>query len=304
MVGAAHLQRVARLLVADARVELAEQRRGDPLAAALGIDGDVHDVPDGLVARADQVPDEPPAADRGEADAGGLGELEHEHRQRPRRRERAPLDRDHLRQVGIGQAADPQARLLGGDLGGELCCSLLGLLQGDLRVRPASVVRQHGLDRPATARRARARTARRHRPGAARSPPRQRRPRAPPSVLESVSPRLRRPANRDRRRPARGSSPSSSGASARAPASSRARGGVARGDTLATSPTAQRARRPRRTPRRDARRSPPARLGLATADRARRARPRRARQASRCRRRRPPATARARAPSRRRRAGR
>ena len=37
---------------------------------------------------------------------GGLGELEHEHRQRPRRGERAPLDRDDLRQVRVGQAAD------------------------------------------------------------------------------------------------------------------------------------------------------------------------------------------------------
>ena len=35
-----------------------------------------------------------------------LGELEHEHRERPRGRERAPLDRDDLREVGVGEAAD------------------------------------------------------------------------------------------------------------------------------------------------------------------------------------------------------
>ena len=50
---------------------------------ALDVDGDVHDVPDGVVARADQVADESPVVERGEADAGGLGELEHEHGERP-----------------------------------------------------------------------------------------------------------------------------------------------------------------------------------------------------------------------------
>src|SRR6185312_1387741 len=100
-VGAAYLQREARVLLADARVELGEQRRGHSAAAVIGVDGDVHDVPHGLVARADQVTGESPAADRGEADARGLGELQHEHRQRPRRRERAALDRDHLREIGI-----------------------------------------------------------------------------------------------------------------------------------------------------------------------------------------------------------
>ena len=44
--------------------------------------------------------------ERRQADPARLGELEHEHRQRPRRRERAALDRDDLREVGVGEAAD------------------------------------------------------------------------------------------------------------------------------------------------------------------------------------------------------
>src|SRR4051794_41014934 len=82
------------------------QLAGDAAAACLGGDGDVHQVPDLVVAGADHVAEEPPAGARGEADAGRLGELQHEHRQRPRRRERAPLDRDHRRQIAVGEPAD------------------------------------------------------------------------------------------------------------------------------------------------------------------------------------------------------
>ena len=81
-----------------------------PAAALVGVDGDVHHVPDRVVARADQVADEPPVAARRQADAARLGQLEHEHRQRPRRRERAALDRDDLREVGVGEAADVERR--------------------------------------------------------------------------------------------------------------------------------------------------------------------------------------------------
>ena len=47
---------------------------------------------------------------RGEAHARRLRQLQHEHRQRPRGREGTPLDRDHLRQVGVGEAADLERR--------------------------------------------------------------------------------------------------------------------------------------------------------------------------------------------------
>src|SRR5580692_1413590 len=57
-VGPPYLQRKAGLAVADALIQLREQRRGDPLALMIAVDRDVHDVPDGVVARADQVADE------------------------------------------------------------------------------------------------------------------------------------------------------------------------------------------------------------------------------------------------------
>ena len=50
------------LLVVDLRVELGEQRRGQPPALVVAVDGDVHHVPDGVVARADQIADEAAAS--------------------------------------------------------------------------------------------------------------------------------------------------------------------------------------------------------------------------------------------------
>ena len=105
-VGGPHLEREARAVVADALEQLDQQRGGDADAAHVGIDGDVHHVPDRVVARADQVADQDAVAARGQAHPAGLGELEHEHRQRPRRREGAALDGDDLREVGVGEAAD------------------------------------------------------------------------------------------------------------------------------------------------------------------------------------------------------
>ena len=87
-----------------------------PCAAAVGVDGDVHDVPHRVVAGADRgSPTSSPVAVARQADARGLGQLEHEHGQRPRRGERAPLDRDDLRQVRVGQA--PEAQIGGGRVG-------------------------------------------------------------------------------------------------------------------------------------------------------------------------------------------
>ena len=77
-----------------------------PSRRRLGVDRHVHEVPDRVVARADQVADHLVALERRQADPDRLGELEHEHRQRPRGRERAALDRDDLREVGVGEAAD------------------------------------------------------------------------------------------------------------------------------------------------------------------------------------------------------
>ena len=71
---------------------------------------DVHQVPDGVVARADQVADQLAVVERADADAGRLRELEHEHRQRPGRRERAALDRDHVRQVAVRRAGGSSGR--------------------------------------------------------------------------------------------------------------------------------------------------------------------------------------------------
>ena len=77
----------------------------DPAAPVPGVDGDVHQVPDVGVARADEVAAEPGAVGGAEADPRRLRELEHEHRQRPRRLERAPLDREHRRQVAVDERA-------------------------------------------------------------------------------------------------------------------------------------------------------------------------------------------------------
>ncbi len=77
-----------------------------PRPAALRRHGDVHQVPDLVVARADEVAEQLVAIGRRQADPRGLGELEHEHRQRPRRREGAALDRDHRGQVAVGEAPD------------------------------------------------------------------------------------------------------------------------------------------------------------------------------------------------------
>ena len=106
VVGAADLERVLRVRVVDALEQRGEQRRGDPVPAPVGVDGHVHDVPDRVVARADEVARELPVDERGEADPRRLGQLEHEHRQRPRGRERAALDADDLREIRVGQAAD------------------------------------------------------------------------------------------------------------------------------------------------------------------------------------------------------
>ena len=110
------------------------------------VDGDVHDVPDRVVARADQVADQALLAHGGQADAGLLGELEHEHRQRPRRREHAPLDRDHLRQVGVAQPADldaPAAARARGSAIEPLAHAPRSRLERQLGVGAAQVVGQH-----------------------------------------------------------------------------------------------------------------------------------------------------------------
>ena len=135
------------LVVADALVQLGEQRRGEPLALLVDVDGDVHHVPDRVVARADQVADAAARrrATRRQADARLLGELEHEHRQRPRRREHAPLDRDHLRQVRVGERAG--SRSAGGVPAARRAVELIAALpsrgarlQRQLGIGPAQVV--------------------------------------------------------------------------------------------------------------------------------------------------------------------
>src|ERR1700691_2319406 len=138
-VGPAYLEREAGLAVTDALVQVGQQRRGDPLALLIVVDGYVHHVPDGVVARADQVREQAALAAvgraaRGEANARLLGELEHEHRERPRRREDATLDRDHLWQVGI---AEP-SYLHGGSLIDWWLGGALGHIEGALAVPAAS----------------------------------------------------------------------------------------------------------------------------------------------------------------------
>ena len=138
LVGGPHLEREAGVLVAHPLVQLGQQGRGQPLALVVGVDRHVHHVPDGVVAGADQVADQPLAFDGGQADARGLGQLEHEHRQRPRGREHAPLDRRHLGQVRVAEAADldPRRKRVWAALRGSVRSSAvslgvrLGALQG------------------------------------------------------------------------------------------------------------------------------------------------------------------------------
>ena len=92
--------------VMNVAVDADHQRVGLASALLAEVNRDVHHVPDGVVARADQVGHEPPFRQRRQADPRLLGHLEHEHRERPRRREHAPLDRRHLGQVGVAQAPD------------------------------------------------------------------------------------------------------------------------------------------------------------------------------------------------------
>ena len=106
LVGGPHLERELRARVVDPLDQRRQQRGCDAAPAAARVDRDVHQVPDRVVARADQVADHRLGLERRQAHARGLGELEHEHRQRPRRRERAPLDRHDLREIGVGEAAD------------------------------------------------------------------------------------------------------------------------------------------------------------------------------------------------------
>ena len=101
-----------------------------PAAQQPVVDGDVHHVPDRVVARAHEVADEPAVDQRRQADARRLGQLEHEHRQRPRRRERPPLDGDHLREVRVGEAPDLE---LGRSFAAGLCVRELGGSRGAQR---------------------------------------------------------------------------------------------------------------------------------------------------------------------------
>src|SRR5919204_6984663 len=118
----ADLEREARLRIPDALEQLGQEARGHAGAAVVGVDGHVHDVPDGVVAGADEVPAQAAVAARGEADAARLRQLEHEHRERPRRGERPALHGDDLREVGVRQAADVEGdRAHGvGPVGGRL----------------------------------------------------------------------------------------------------------------------------------------------------------------------------------------
>src|SRR5918997_4037301 len=103
LVRGADLERVLLVRLVGHVEQPLEERAGDPLAEEGVVHRDVHDVPDGVVPRADQVADYLPVEERREADPRGLRQLEHEHRQRPGCGEGAPLDRDDLRQVRVGQ---------------------------------------------------------------------------------------------------------------------------------------------------------------------------------------------------------
>ena len=130
VVGAAHLERELRLGVAYALEQRLEHRGGDAAAAAVGVHGHVHDVPHEVVAAAHEVAGQLPLDLGDQAHAARLGQLEHEHRQRPRGRERAPLDRDDLREVGVREPADLDG---GGGRGGQLRGGLGGEASGSRR---------------------------------------------------------------------------------------------------------------------------------------------------------------------------
>ena len=132
----------------------------------------------------------------------GLRELEHEHGQRPRRRERPPLDRDHLRQIGIDEA--------GGSRGGR---------SWPQRRRASSAsgsLRYRGVTEPGRPRRppARARAWPRRSPGAPATRPAGWSLAASRPASGSVAPRFRPPST-TARRPHRG--PTSPGATAPGP---------------------------------------------------------------------------------------
>ena len=151
-----------------------EQPPGDPLAAAVGADRDVHQVPDVRVARADQVAEQPLIGRGREADARRLRELEHEHRERPGRLERAALDREHGREVAVGQSSKAnlgQAKSPRRGVSGRSA----GSPRAQMAARPRRAGRRAG-----------------PRPGApGSSPGGPRRPR-PPAHREIVAPRIRR----------------------------------------------------------------------------------------------------------------
>ena len=111
-----------------------DQLGRDAAAAALRVDGDVHQVPDVVVAGADQVADQPLGVLGREADPRRLRELQDEHRQRPRRREGAPLDRDHRGQVAVAEPAQDQLARLIPRAVRDLCSSHL-FASGGLRYR-------------------------------------------------------------------------------------------------------------------------------------------------------------------------
>ena len=80
----------------------------------------------------------------------GLRQLEHEHRQRPRRRERAALDRDDLRQVGVGEAADlERGRCSSGHAGAARRRARAGSRVRARRGRPARPSRGQPAESPA-----------------------------------------------------------------------------------------------------------------------------------------------------------
>ena len=65
-------QGIAEALMERLFEQAGDQPGGDVPTALGGVDGDVHDVPDAVVARAHEVADQRLVADRGEADPRGL----------------------------------------------------------------------------------------------------------------------------------------------------------------------------------------------------------------------------------------
>ena len=185
---------------------------------------------------------------RREADAARLGQLEHEHRQRPRRRERAALDRDDLRQVGVGQAADRRggrghasARPAASSASGSAHVLRDERVAGDRpapsrpggRARGADAVQRRAVRRDRRRRPARAASRNRTAPS---PPPARRRRRAgrapaerlraparpaPASALAAVARRRRTPRRGGRRDGEHARPPALAGAARRAPAASR-----------------------------------------------------------------------------------